>query len=265
MRKLGLILKYVINIFLILMIVIIIGFNYSLFYEPDFKENEFQEIAYNLDVYNQLNFLKQELRQGAGEAMQSIFPEGVIFINALYGLSWAELISNQPAVSKVYIEGIEEISYAIKEIEKPSSIGIFKEELPLRYGAFYRGWSNYLIGKKIQLQREEERDTIEVRKFINTCQEISQTLEGSESPYLESYENLKWPADGIIAVSSLKLYDAIYESEIYSTQLKEWLIKVKSNLDRSTGLIPHSIEAENDKIIEGARGCSQSLILVFLK
>ncbi len=63
----------------------VIYFNYSLYYHPTFEKENNTEL--NEDVYHQLQFLKAELLNGAGDDMQSIFPEGFIFINSLYGLS----------------------------------------------------------------------------------------------------------------------------------------------------------------------------------
>jgi len=47
-------------------------------------------------------------------------------------------------------------------------------------------------------------------------------------------------------------------------QIKEWIKKVKANLDPQTKLIPHSTSAKNGTTIEGARGSSMSLILRIL-
>ena len=102
---------------MLLMIIVILAFNYSLYYNPNFKKNTSTASTYNESVFKQLTHLKSELDQGAGEEMQSIFPEGFIFIYSLYGLSWCELIKNQPNDSDLYKKGIEEITWTINEIE----------------------------------------------------------------------------------------------------------------------------------------------------
>ncbi len=44
------------------------------------------------DIILQLNFLESELKNNnLGDRMQKIYPEGYVFINALYGLAWCEL------------------------------------------------------------------------------------------------------------------------------------------------------------------------------
>lgn len=250
---------------LIGVILVIFIFNYSLYYSPNYLKQDDSDILLNEDVYFQLKHLKTQLQKGADQQMQMIYPEGNIFINVLYGLSWCEFISNQPKDSKIFKEGINEISRVVHVIQRPSSKTIFSKDLPLKHGAFYRGWSNYFLGKKLLLQKGSLQSSHDIEEFNKTCMEINSALKVSKSPYLESYQNMKWPADGIIAISSLKLYNIIYDTVKYDSTLENCLSKIKSNLDNETGLIPHSIDAQNDKIIEGARGSSQSLMLLFLK
>ena len=59
--------------------------NTKLYYKPLVENNM------NKDIENQLHFLKKVLKNGADSDMQSIYPEGYIFINALYGLTWFDL------------------------------------------------------------------------------------------------------------------------------------------------------------------------------
>lgn len=257
--------KILIKGILFAFIAIIILFNISLYHKTNFKKNDINKIKFNLDVYHQLCFLKSKLKTESADKMQEIFPEGSVFINTLYGLTWAELIENQPENSKLFIEGINEISWVLSEIDKPDIKSLFNYNLPLKYGAFYRGWRNYLLGKKIEIQSEINRDSNDIKAFKKTCKQIDSVLSSNKSPYLETYIDNKWPADGIIAVSSLKLHDVIFKTNRYESQLNSWILKIKTNLDPKTGLIPHSIQAQNDEITEGTRGSSQSLILVFIK
>ncbi len=255
-------LKFILKLFSVFLLALILLFNYSLYYQPSFSQTK---ATYNEDVYHQLLHLKNKLRQGAGEEMQRVFPEGFIFINVLYGLSWSDLIKHQPKSSNLYQEGIQEVSWAVKEIISPKAKSIFPTETPLKYGAFYRGWSNYLLGSKLKVQAKKDRLTSDIELFQKNCLEISQALQASGSPYLETYSGQKWPADGIIAVSSLKLHDQVFSNNHYEEQLSSWIKQIKLKLDDNTGLIPHSVDTRSDETIEGARGCSQSLILNFIK
>jgi len=255
------ILKLVFKLIPTTLLLVIIYLNYSLYYAPTFKKIE--NVEYNEDVYHQLQFLKSELQNGAGDEMQSIFPEGFVFINSLYGLAWANLIQELPADFSIYKEGIAEMNWSIEQVFSPKAKQIFPQELSLAYGAFYKGWSNFLLGSKLAIQLEEERDSIEVRLFKQYCSEISQALNQSNTPYLESYQGSAWPADITLAVASISLHDKIFDPQ-YEATIAKWIEKVKQKLDRKTGLIPHSVNAINGNSIKGARGSSQSLMLNFL-
>ncbi|NNE14061.1 MAG: hypothetical protein HKN51_03740 [Saprospiraceae bacterium] len=264
MKKINLDSKLLFKSSLTLLGLFIFYLNVSLFYSPDFQKCDTTHAVYNEDVYYQLQHLKTQLHNGAGRDMQNLYPEGFVFLNVLYGLTWADFISSIPHASPLFLEGIHEVSWALEEVSSPYAKSIFDENLLLQYGAFYRGWTNYLLGKKIELQLEAYRDSIEISIFKSNCQEISNVLQKIKSPFLETYSNQKWPADGIIAVSSLSLHDHVFNDNTYDQQLSGWLTKVQLNFDPKTGLIPHYINGRNDEIIEGARGSSQSLLLLFL-
>ncbi len=247
------------------LVAIIIGIGYlnaSLYYSPKFIEEN--GVEYNEDVYNQLNFLKAELQNGAGAEMQKMFPEGFVFINALYALSWCNLVYNLDRNSSKYKEGESQISWALNEINSQSAKMTFDKKLPLEYGAFYSGWSNYLLGNKLMLQSHNSRDSVEVKMFKKNCDRIATALSHSANPYLESYIGQAWPADIIVGVASLSIHDKMFDP-LYQYQIDEWLIKVINRLDPETGLIPHSVNSINGETMEGARGSSQSLILHFLR
>lgn len=256
------IIKYTIGIFGLLINCWIVFVNAKQYYKPEIiTENE---ITYNNDVYKQLQFLKKALRNGAGKDMQAVFPEGFIFINALYGLSWSEFIDSMSKQSKIYKEGIEELTFAIQQTQTDEAKYIFDETLPLKYGAFYMGWSTYLIGAKLKVQRPEERLPKDVELFSKNCRMIQNAIDQQELPYLESYLNNTWPADGIIAVSSLHLYNTYLNGNMQKS-VTSWMDKVKQNLDTKHGLIPHKVSAVTGESLQGVRGCSQSLILNFIK
>lgn len=47
----------------------------------------------NSDALKQLHFLRRMLREeNAGEEMQSLYPEGYVFIHALYALAWCDVV-----------------------------------------------------------------------------------------------------------------------------------------------------------------------------
>jgi len=255
------ILIWILKIIFTIIIVIILYLNISLYYNPTFINSKGQN--YNQSVYYQLQHLKNELQNGAGNQMQMYFPEGFLFINSLYGLSWCNTIKSLDSSSPIYQEGIQEINWVINEVSSEEAKNIFDPSLPLSYGAFYTGWTNYLLGSKLSLQKAKERNLDEVRKFKNTCSRISQAIVNSNTPYLESYGGLSWPADNTCAVASLSLHDEILEPK-YEKVISDWIDKVKQSLEPSSGLIPHESDNITGASIGNARGSSQSLILNFL-
>ncbi len=255
------VIKYTLKIILVLFIFILSFLNVKLYYQPEFKTEDKTE--YNSDVLKQLYFLKSALENGAGMEMQNYYPEGFIFINTIYGLSWGDLIKDLDTSSELFKEGIKEMDWAFKQIETDDAKSIFTKDLPLEYGAFYRGWSNYLLGKKLSLQNPSTTTPIELNHFIKNCNEINNAITQSKIPYLESYNSQVWPADIMPCMASLKIHDE-FLNEKFSGVLKDWLTDVKLSLDPETGLIPHAVLYSNGSVLEGARGASQSLILNFL-
>ncbi len=217
-----------------------------------------------VEIYGQLQFLKSALHQGAGKEMQGLFPEGFIFIQVLYGLTWCDWLQDIEANDPRLSEGLTEIDWTLSEMQSDYGRQIFHEKLPLPYGAFYRGWTNYLLAKKLQLQNPIARDTQQVIQFQENCEAIAQAFENAESPYLNSYYRGTWPADNLVAMASLSLHDQILPPRYDSLQ-QVWLTKVKKRLDPATGLIPHSVQDISGFPLEGARGSSQSLMNIFLQ
>lgn len=180
----------------------------------------------------------------------------------LLGLSWCEVINDIDHGFTLYREGLEAINFALNEINSAFGKAFFDEGLPLKHGAFYQGWSTYLLGKKLEVQTIETRSYQDIDRFRSNCKEIVLALKKSKSPYLESYKGLAWPADMLMCIASLNLYNSLLKPK-YENEISEWLDDIKKRLDNND-LIPHVVEAANGYPIIGARGNSQSLMLNFL-
>lgn len=252
--------KYLLTFFIATVTVVLFYLNFSLYYKPQFVIKDNQTI--NQDVYKQLQFLKTSLHKGSGKEMQGLFPEGFVFIHAIYGLSWHELIYNLETESSVYLEGITQIRYALQQINSAYGKHSFNKNLPLEYGAFYRGWGNYLLGKLLEIQTKNKRDVKEQELFLSICNDIAEAIKKSKTPYLESYYGQTWPADNMICIASLHLHDQLFPAS-YELEIKKWLLKVKERLD-IMGLIPHEVDSKTGYPIQNAKGNSQSLMLNFL-
>lgn len=219
--------------------------------------------GYDKDVYAQLQHLKYEMHtDAAANKMQRIFPEGFAFQNALYGLTWCDLITDKTEES-IQQEALTEIDWAIEELLSENGTELFNENLTPKYGVFYRGWTNYLIGKRLIIDDTPKN----LRNLYDkNCYELAEAYDNSSTPFLESYYMASWPADNMVAIASLALRnDIVYESHPPITMpIKSWVQKVKASVDEQ-GRIPHAVNWKTGKSVQESRGNSMSLMLCFLK
>jgi hypothetical protein len=249
-------LKHIVKTLLLIPILLIVYINGCLYYSPS-KNVE----SVNLDVLSQLKYLKFQLHEKhAATEMQGLFPEGFVFTTALYGLAWADFAENLNKKSPLFQEAIDEIKWSIEQVQSEVGKANFDPNLPLKYGAYYTGWATYLMGKYLVLN---PNDGIIAHIFNENCQYIKSAILDTKSPYLESYIGLAWPADNIMCLASLSLYEKFYPPQ-YKATISTWLSRIKQHLDGETGLIPHSFNPETNESAESARGSSQSLMNCFL-
>ncbi|MFK8165138.1 MAG: hypothetical protein AB8H12_22020 [Lewinella sp.] len=259
------ILKACCKLFVLTLAGVLLYFNASFYFSPDFEDAG--NGMYNEDVYHQLRHLKGEMHNGAASEMQQLFPEGHLFMNALYGLAWADLVVNlngAPSDEETFVraEAEQEITWALAEMDSPQGRRIFQEKLPLPYGVFYRGWSNYLRAKQVEITPTDQRTPVSKARLQAECDTIADAFDAAEGPYLPSYYDGIWPADNVLAIASLAAYDRMFSTFRYKKTVNDWLAKVKANLDERTGLIPHVWYPGQRP--QGARGSSQSLMLSLL-
>ncbi|MBT9391715.1 hypothetical protein KLP40_00955 [Hymenobacter sp. NST-14] len=253
--------RRVLQAFLVLVLLVLGYLNVRLFYRPDFTPAAGSPL--NQDVVAQLRFLRGPLHHGAGAQMQQLYPEGFVYLHALYALAWAELLPHLPPTAALYQEGLAETRWALREIQSPAGRAQFEDtDLPLPRGAFYQGWSAYVLGRYLAAQPAARRDTADVGRFHRQCALLARTLAASSSPYLESYPGSAWPADGVLGVAALAWHDRLYPTR-YRGLRRQWVQRAKSHLD-DRGLLPHRATAGTGRSAEAARGSSQSQLLNFL-
>jgi hypothetical protein len=253
--------RIIVTILLLPFVVYLLVINAKLYYHPKFEATEKGFV--NLDLKEQLYHLKLEMRHGAANEMQGVFPEGFVFMNALYGLAICNYLTNSgghlsPDIKEFKVN-LKDVSIALRSSD---ATRIFNEELLLPYGAYYNGWVTYFEGKRLSIEDPNSRDSLQVVQFKTACQHIAEAYQKSETPYLESYRLNTWPADNILCIAALRLHDQLFSPK-YEALVTNWLDKIKPLLDPATGLIPHSVNMEG-KLLEGARGSSQTLMLTLL-
>lgn len=251
--------RYFFLIIITFISVVILWINIKLHTENYTKTEQTQ------DVLLQLNFLEKELKNdNLGERMQRIFPEGYVFVNALYGLAWCELaIADSLKDSRLKERAIEEALYAFDEINSDRAKWTFENALNPEYGIFYCGWKNYLLSKILAIDTTFSSHEVRINQFKSQSDSILKALRASESPYLESYSRQSWPADMFVAMASINNHDKIFKPK-YKIEIDAWIQKVKSRLDPVTNMIPHKVDSKTGKSIQGTRGSSMGLMLRML-
>ncbi|RSK35459.1 hypothetical protein [Hymenobacter metallilatus] len=234
--------------------------NYQLLYTPRLVPVQGRPV--NAEVIGQLQFLQDRMHSGAGQQMQELYPEGFVYLNALYALTWTELLAHVPPASALHQQASRETKWALGEMQSPAAQAIFEPDLPLPYGAFYQGWSAYCLGRYLYALPPAQRDTADLHRFDRQCALIAAALAASPSPYLESYRGAAWPADGVLGVAALAWHDRLQPPQ-YHRVIRQWLRAVNSRLD-ARQLIPHEVKAGSGAVLTPARGSSQSQLLTFL-
>ncbi|HEY0741669.1 MAG TPA: hypothetical protein VGD40_09405 [Chryseosolibacter sp.] len=251
-------LKLVRSAFLLIILISVVVINVRLRSQPEIKVERNDTI--NVEVLTQLRGLKNALGNGADADMQRVYPEGYVFMNALYALAWTNFIAHLPKDSEYFKEGYFEISNASHRINSRGGRSTFIEIDSANFGAFYSGWNNYVLAKKLSLLDNSERDPADVLRFLKQSENIAASFE--KSVYPVSYPGSAWPADAVVCMASLALYDKMFEP-LYTRHINRWISKVRKNCD-SRGFIPHAAESVTGKVTEEARGSSMSLMLIFL-
>src|SRR6266540_1170809 len=215
------------------------------------------------DVRPQLRFIGDALRHGAGERMQELFPEGYFFTHALYGLAWVEVGMRRPFGDPLREAALNEAHWALRQIDTPAGRAPFAATLDPPHGVFYVGWSSWLRGGTLILQDAGVRDEGEVNRFAADCAALAAAFDRSPTPFLPAYLASAWPVDSVVAVAALRLHDKLLQPRFAMT-IARWLALARTMLDPNTSLLPHRVDWQTGKMLEGARGSSQSIMARFL-
>lgn len=215
------------------------------------------------DIVPQLRFIGAALREGAGEQMQGLFPEGYFFSHALYGLAWVDVGMRVAPETPLHAQALKESGWALARLDSPAGRAAFSPRLTPPYGVFYVGWSSWLRGGRLMLAAPAARSPDEVARFQSDCAALAQAFDQSATPFLTAYPGQAWPVDSVIAVAALRLHDKLFPAQ-HTATIERWLAAAQARVDPATGLLPHRVNPLNGEPLEGARGSSQSVIARFL-
>ena len=207
----------------------------------------------------QMNYLEGCVHNGLGVEMQQLFPEGSAFTHALYGLAWCGLAQRLDAGDTLRIHARVEARWALSQLDRPEEQGRFPVSAEPKFGVFYCGWRNLLLGSIITLG---QADSAELIAFDRNSAALEEAFAASPSPYLESYVGMAWPADATVAMATLALHQQL-RGGAYQKVIERWVEQVRERLDAS-GSMPHAWDPYRDRSLTSSRGSSQALINTFL-
>ena len=207
----------------------------------------------------QLHYLEGRVHAGVGEEMQQLFPEGSVFTHALYGLAWCGLAQRLVNDDTLREHATVEARWALAQLDRPEEQGRFPVSAEPKFGVFYCGWRNLLLGSIIELGAA---DSVELFAFDRNSAALSDAFARSTSPYLESYVGMAWPADATVAMASLALHQRL-RGGAHQQVIERWVSQVRDRLD-ANGSMPHAWDPYHDRSLTDARGSSQALINTFL-
>ncbi len=189
-------------------------------------------------IKNQVHYLSHILDKGYDDVLQKRFPEGKLFSNCLLALSIIEF-------SEQYDQANPELAFkvdrSIQRIQSEKAQSNFDKELDIVYGVFYQGWSNLLYSSYIK-STLFKYSAIK-KNVISTSEYIESRIEKVQLDslrILDSYRGSYWPADNMIAVSSLT-NDSIKVA---------WIDLLKKTSTHPSGLIHHA--GRQDSVIRGS-------------
>jgi hypothetical protein len=236
-------------------IALLLGYaNYRLYDRPKMRLHG--------EAVQTLRALKYPMHTDAPHQMQALYPEGFVFMHAIYALSWCDAVQSANSSDSVRQEAQAEVVFALKALESKAALQVFNADLPLPYGAYYRGWTAYAQGQYIA-RFGTSSDSMITKAYQRNCADIAAAIRLHHTSWLDSYSGMAWPGDNIVCLAALTLHDQLFVPA-FTTESASWLQRIQQSLDPATGLIPHYTDGATGAMREGARGSSQALILSFL-
>ncbi|HKO53276.1 MAG TPA: hypothetical protein VJV79_36450 [Polyangiaceae bacterium] len=202
----------------------------------------------------QLAHLGDGLEQRADE-MQRLFPEGRVFMLALYGAAWVN-VGRRAWDAAEHARAQGECQRSLALLEAPASRRMFGPAGGLPNGMFYEAWTHWIRGGCVLLTPEPDRSGALFGELLRSCERLAVAFR-EQGPFVDSYPGQAWPADSVVGVAGLSLC-AKWLGDGYRSSASDWVTAARPLLDRHTGLLPHAAG------LPGARGSSSALMSAFL-
>jgi hypothetical protein len=72
-------------------------------------------------------------------------------------------------------EGSREMNRALSRIQSEEGKAVFDADLPIPYGAFYTGWSTYVLGRKLDVIGSADEEDLAL--FRHNCDSIASIIQ----------------------------------------------------------------------------------------
>lgn len=218
------------------------------------------------DALPRLEFLRRAIGDGGAERMQRLFPEGHLFLHVLYGLSWVEVGGRDPQWRD---EALREARRALDALDSGAGRAPFSPALDPPYGVFHAGWSNWLRGGVVRLAGGPASAPYDADRLAADTAALARAFEArlaaTGSPFLTAYPGQAWPVDSVVGIAAVRLADHLAGTGTHTDLLARWLTAADARRDPDTGLLPHRVDPDSGKPVEGARATSQTMLLRFLR
>ncbi len=199
----------------------------------------------NRSIENQIEYLVAE-RESAIE-LQTIYPEGYMFFNALLVLSIIEHSSKRLVQTEKYISVVDGI---LDDLISEKASKYFPKHQKLKHGAFYNGWVNFTLKKYLSSElMEYSINKQKLRKAYDSISNEIAQIQKEDIQVLETYPGANWAADNLICAVSLP--------RKYGDIKQRWIKKLQT--DSKANMINH-----DSRDLGKVRGSSQSLITYLL-
>ncbi|OYV05198.1 MAG: hypothetical protein CFE26_12845 [Verrucomicrobiales bacterium VVV1] len=207
------------------------------------------------DALDQLACIGRRLRAGEGADMQMIFPEGWFFSHALYGFAWVNvgLRTPDPALKQ---RAVDEVRWVLQRMDTPDGLEFFMADTQVEHGVFYLGWKNRLLGGLLALKPESGPTPGEIESFHRMSAELAEAFRATPTRHLDAYPGQSWPCDNVMALSSLRLHDELFDPQ-FGDVIESWLAYTRDHLDPQTGLMPHMIDGRTGAALIRPRASTQ--------
>jgi hypothetical protein len=200
----------------------------------------------------QQRYLQRALDDGAAEQMQTTFPEGFVFTQALIGLAAAQ--SAEPGDTSA----LAAVRRAEQGLDSPAGTGRFAGQSRPVNGVFWAGWSLLLAVERARLSGTAT-DAQDVRA---RAQPLLAALTADPDGFLESYPGRVWPVDNVVAVAALARANTLVRIPGAAATVAAWPARTARVRSAGTRLLPHELNPDGT-VAEGPRGSSQALLLAF--